>query len=90
MSSKLKSRLVAFFYEPVETGVHSRKWHAHAYYDHATRRRIMVAWPLHYALRAYRWLEMHWDNYRHRPGWIDRHAARAIERHQNRPRFPRY
>ena len=87
MPTKLLSRLVALFYEAVPPEIHSRKWHALAYHDHRFRRHIMVAWPLHYIVRGFRWLEWQWDCYRHRPGWIDRHTAAAIEQHNNRPRF---
>jgi hypothetical protein len=89
MRSEIKARFLSFFGEAIEPGVCSRKWHALAYYDHKRRRCIMVAWPLHYVVRGFRWLEWKWDTYRHRPGWIDRHIAAAIDRDEY-PRRSRY
>lgn len=66
------SRITSFFYERCPEACVTHKWQALAYRSPMDRRLVMVIWPLHYAVRGYRWLEWQWDKYRHRRGWIDR------------------
>lgn len=79
----------AFFYDRCPHECATRWWHALAYRDYATRRDVMVAWPFHYAVRGFRWLEWQWDKYRHTPGWLDRHTEAAIKAHNDRAHFYR-
>lgn len=72
-------------YEYNEPCCRSRWWQALAYRDPAARKDLMVIWPLHYAVQAFRWLQWKWDAYRHRPSWIDRHAKEAVKNHFRSP-----
>lgn len=81
--------VVGFFYDRCPPYCYTKKWHAVAYFSPIDRRLVMVAWPLHYAVRGFRWVEWKWDRYRHKPGWLERYAEAAINEHNNRPRFYR-
>jgi hypothetical protein len=65
----------------------TRWWMALAYYRAMDRKRVMVAWPLHYVWRAALWLEWKWHAYRLKPSWIDRHVEESIKAHESRPRY---
>lgn len=54
-------------------------WMACAYWRYEDRRLVMVAWPLHYLWQAARWLEWHWNNYRHKPSWLDAEIDRRAK-----------
>lgn len=74
-------RFVSFFYDEVPPECITRKWHALAYHDYMRRRSVMVIWPFHYVLMFAFWISCAWDEYRHRPSWIDRRIREAIEKH---------
>lgn len=65
------------FFEHVEDGIMTRRWHAMAYYDCQFRRKVMVLFPLHYLVRGWFWLGLKWDAYRHRAGWLTKRLADA-------------
>ena len=46
----------------------------HAYFDFSRNERVMVAFPLNYAV-SFAWLlNLKWGEFRHKPTWIDRLA----------------
>ena len=51
-------------------------WMKRAYFDHARRESVMVAWPLNYAVQVAWMLNLAWSRYRHKPSWIDKQLSR--------------
>ena len=51
-------------------------WMKLAYFDHARREAVMVAWPLNYLVTLAWMANLAWCRYRHRPSWIDREVSK--------------
>ena len=61
-------------YRRVNTYCTTPWWMVHAYFDFSRNERVMVAFPLNYAV-SFAWLlNLKWGEFRHKPTWIDRLA----------------
>lgn len=68
------------FCERVRPEIQTQPWMKLAYFDHARREAVMVAWPLNYIVQIAWMLNLAWSRYRHRPSWIDRQIAKEPQR----------
>ena len=75
---KNKNSINRLVYEWTDDGSRTSRWKAHAYYDYCSRRRLMVVWPLNYAVIFVKWFQWKWDKARSRVSWIDRHVEKSV------------
>ena len=69
MNKKIKD----FFYYANHDFCYTKWWQGVAYEEHQRNKRIMVIYPFNYPVMFAWWVNMKWNDHRHKPSWINRH-----------------